>query len=119
MARLATIKEVEVAVTVITLEEQVRGRLNVIARAKTLDEQISAYQGLQQLAMDYRSILIVPFSRVAALKYQGLRKSYPRLGSMDLKIAAISITSNAILLARNRSDFGQIIELPIEDWSIT
>ncbi|MGL4884218.1 MAG: type II toxin-antitoxin system VapC family toxin [Waterburya sp.] len=119
LARLATIKEVEVAVTVITFEEQVRGRLNVIAKAKTLDEQIFAYQGLQQLGMDYRSILIIPFSRVAVLEYQRLRKSYPRLGKMDLKIAAISITNNAILLTRNVSDFGQIVELRIEDWSIT
>jgi tRNA(fMet)-specific endonuclease VapC len=119
LARLATIKEVEVAVTVITFEEQVRGRLKVIARTKTLDEQIFAYQWLQQLLMDYRSILIIPFSRVAALEYQRLRKSYPRLGNMDLKIAAICLTNNAILLTRNVSDFGQIVKLQIEDWSIT
>ncbi|NER98331.1 MAG: type II toxin-antitoxin system VapC family toxin [Symploca sp. SIO1B1] len=49
--------------------------------------------------------------------YQRLRKIYPRLGSMDLKIAAISLVSNAMLLTRNTSDFGQIKELSIEDWS--
>jgi tRNA(fMet)-specific endonuclease VapC len=117
LARLATIGDVKIAVTVITYEEQVRGRLNVISRAKTADDQVFAYQGLQQLGIDYRSIQIIPFSHAAALEYQRLRKAYPRLGSMDLKIAAIALTNNAILLTRNASDFGQLLELKIEDWS--
>lgn len=117
LTKLATIEKAEVAVTVITYEEQVRGRLNVLSRAKTPDEQVFAYQGLQQLGMDYRSIVIIPFSRAAALEHQRLRKAYPRLGNMDLKIAAISLMNNAILLTRNTSDFGQTMELSIEDWS--
>jgi tRNA(fMet)-specific endonuclease VapC len=115
LTKLATIEKAEVAVTVITYEEQVRGRLNVLSRAKTPDEQVFAYQGLQQLGMDYRSIVIIPFA--AALEHQRLRKAYPRLGNMDLKIAAISLMNNAILLTRNTSDFGQTMELSIEDWS--
>lgn len=117
LTRLAAVKELEVAVTVITYEEQVRGRLNVLSRAKTLDEQVLAYQGLQQLGADYQSIVMVPFSRTAALEHQRLRKAYPRLGNMDLKIAAIALTNNAILLTCNESDFGQIVELRTEDWS--
>ncbi|MEH2321491.1 type II toxin-antitoxin system VapC family toxin [Nostoc sp.] len=115
LTRLAAVEGLEVAVTVITYEEQVRGRLNLLSRAKTLDEQVLAYQGLQQLVADYQSIMIVPFSRIAALEYQRLRKAYPRLGNMDLKIAAISLTNNAILLTRNNSDFGKIVELRTED----
>lgn len=117
--KLSAIEATEVAVTVITYEEQIRGRLSVLSKARTLDEQILAYQGLQQLAADYQSIVIVPFSRIAALTHQRLRKAYPRLGNMDLKIAAIALTSNAILLTRNQSDFGQIADLQIEDWTIS
>jgi tRNA(fMet)-specific endonuclease VapC len=117
IARLAAIDNPQVAVTVITYEEQVKGRLSVLARAKTLDEQVFAYQGLQQVAIDYLKIAILPFSYAAALEHQRLRKAYPRLGNMDLKIAAISLTNNALLLTRNKSDFGQIVELTSEDWS--
>ncbi|MBE9251126.1 type II toxin-antitoxin system VapC family toxin [Dolichospermum sp. LEGE 00240] len=117
LARLATIEEKEVAVTVITYEEQIRGRLNFLSQARTLEAQILGYQGLQQLALDYQSIRIIPFTRAAALEHQRLRKVYPRLGNMDLKIAAITLINNATLLTRNRSDFGKILELQIEDWS--
>jgi len=118
LARIAAIEEIEVAVTVITYEEQVRGRLNFLSKAKTLDEKILAYQGLQQLVLDYQSIVIIAFNRAAALEHQRLRKAYPRLGNMDLKIAAITLINNAILLTRNKSDFGEILELHIEDWSV-
>ncbi|MFM7888888.1 MAG: type II toxin-antitoxin system VapC family toxin [Pseudanabaena sp.] len=117
LAKLAEIEDPEVAVTVITYEEQIRGRLAFLAKAKTLDEQIFAYQGLQQLAINYQAIAIIPFSRVSALEHQRLRKAYPRLGNMDLKIAAIALTNNATLVTRNKSDFGQIVELSIDDWS--
>ncbi len=117
IARLAALEEVEVAVTVITYEEQVKGRLSLLSKAKTPDEQVLAYQGLQQIVTDYCSIAIAPFSRTAALEYQRLRKAYPRLGTMDLKIAAIALTNQAILLTRNESDFRKIVELRTENWS--
>jgi tRNA(fMet)-specific endonuclease VapC len=117
LTKLAVLEDSEVAVTVITYEEQVRGRLGVLSRAKTPDEQVLAYQGLQQLAVDYQSIVILPFSRTSALEHQRLRKAYPRIGSMDLKIAAIALTNNAVLLTRNESDFGQISELRTENWT--
>jgi tRNA(fMet)-specific endonuclease VapC len=117
MRKLATLGEIEVGVTVITYEEQVRGRLKVLSAAKTLDEQVLAYQGLRQLVLDYQSISIMPFNRVDALEHQRLRKAYPRLGKMDLKIAAIALTNDAILVTRNHSDFGQIVELQTQDWT--
>jgi tRNA(fMet)-specific endonuclease VapC len=117
LARLATIEDVSVAVTIITDEEQLRGRLSVLSKAKTLDEQVVAYRWLQKLSENYRSIQIIPFDQVAGVEYQRLRKVYPRLGAMDLKIAAISIVKNATILTRNTSDFGKIQGLLIDDWS--
>jgi len=119
LVKLATLQDPEVAVTVITYEEQIRGRLSFLSKAKTVDEQTIAYQGLQQLTLDYQSIAIIPFSREAILEHQRLRKVYPRLGNMDLKIAAIALTNTAILITRNKSDFGQLTELSIEDWSVS
>jgi predicted nucleic acid-binding protein len=49
---------------------------------------------------------------------QDLRRTYPRLGTMDLKIASIALVHRATLLTRNTKDFGQIKNLVIEDWTI-
>lgn len=116
LLRLATIN-VHFGTTVITYEEQTRGWLAHLARAKNLDEQVAAYQFLEQHAVNYCDIPIVAFNQAAVQVYQRLRKAYPRLGTMDLKIAAIALTNQAILLTRNASDFGQIAELQTQDWS--
>jgi tRNA(fMet)-specific endonuclease VapC len=119
LTRLEAVAESEVSVTVITYEEQVKGRLGYLAKSKTLDDQVAAYQGLRQLAMDYRLITtILPFDRPSALEFERLRKAYPRLGQMDLKIAAIALMNDATLLTCNQSDFAQVVGLLIEDWAI-
>jgi predicted nucleic acid-binding protein len=40
-----------------------------------------------------------------------------QIGTMDLKIAAITLTNDATLLSRNLADFGKIPGLRVEDWS--
>jgi tRNA(fMet)-specific endonuclease VapC len=61
---------------------------------------------------------VITFDIAAAQAYEHLRKAYPRLGKMDLKIAAIALTQDSTVLTRNYKDFGQITNLKTEDWSI-
>jgi tRNA(fMet)-specific endonuclease VapC len=79
------IEDSMIVVTVITYEEHLRGRLNLVSKAKTLDDRMRAYRGVQQISMDYRFITVASFDHAAALGDQCLRKVYPRLGKMDLK----------------------------------
>jgi tRNA(fMet)-specific endonuclease VapC len=60
---------------------------------------------------------VISFDDRSGLIFEELRKRYPRLGTMDLKIAAITIVHDATLLTRNFKDFGQIEGLRIEDWT--
>jgi tRNA(fMet)-specific endonuclease VapC len=41
-----------------------------------------------------------------------------RLGTMDLKIAAIARANDATLLTRNTTDFQKVPGLRFEDWSV-
>jgi tRNA(fMet)-specific endonuclease VapC len=67
---------------------------------------------------NYCAIPILEFDEVAAPEFQRLRKAYPRLGAMDLKIAAIGLVNRSGVLTRNTRDFGQIAGLLTEDWTI-
>lgn len=55
---------------------------------------------------------------MAAAEFERLRKQRIRIGTMDLKIAAIALANNATLLSKNLRDFGKVPGLKVEDWSV-
>ena len=103
--------------TVVTFEEQVRGWMARLAKAKTVSQQVVDYRKLNQLLENYRTITVIDFDEKSALQFQALLKARIRIGTMDLKIAAIAIANNAILLSRNLKDFSKIPDLKVEDWA--
>ncbi len=107
----------ERATTIITFEEQTRGWLAYLARARSLAEQVERYKKLKQLLTDYHEMIVLNFDERSAEVFQELQKQRIRIGTMDLKIAPIAIASNAILLSRNLKDFGKIPTLQVEDWA--
>jgi tRNA(fMet)-specific endonuclease VapC len=66
---------------------------------------------------NYRQIPILDFDEAASIEYQRLQRARIRIGTMDLKIAAIALVSGAMLLSRNESDFEKVPGLVIEDWT--
>jgi tRNA(fMet)-specific endonuclease VapC len=116
--RLSEHNESDVATTVINYEEQVRGWMAYIAKARSIDAQVEAYRRLRNHLDNYRQIPVLDFDSAAAEVYQRLRRAKIRVGAMDLKIAAIAMATSATLLSRNRRDFQQIPDLKCEDWSV-
>ena len=116
-ARLQIADE-EVAVTVISYEEQTRGWLAYVARARTLGQQVEAYRRLRRHLDVYRTAQLLDFDEPAATEFQRLQRSRVRIGTMDLRIAAIALIRRATLLTRNAVDFEKVPDLRIEDWTI-
>lgn len=108
---------VEHATTIITFEEQMRGWLAWIARAKDLAEQVDRYAKLKKSLEQYTQFTVMDFDDAAARIFHQLQKEHRRIGTMDLKIAAIAIANNATLLSRNLKDFSKIPSLQVEDWA--
>jgi len=48
--------------------------------------------------------------------FERLRQQRVRIGTMDLKIAAIALEHNALGLSGNLRDFQQVPGLDVEDW---
>jgi tRNA(fMet)-specific endonuclease VapC len=115
--RLVVLPSTEVAVSIISYEEQMRGWLAEIAAARTPDRQEAKYRELGRMLTYYCATPIIPFDRVAIDVFQNLWLQRLRVGTMDLKIASIALANNAILLTRNLTDFNRVPNLHTEDWS--
>ncbi len=116
-ARMATLGYHEVVVSAVTAEEQLRGRLRVIRRASTNDGLVRGYSDLATTIDFFKNIRLVGFEPDAAHQYAELRKQKIRIGTQDLRIAAVALAASAVLVTRNRQDFAQVPRLSIEDWS--
>ncbi len=114
--RLADVAPDQVATTIISYEEQMRGWMAYIARAKSMAQQLEAYQRLRRHLENYRQVPVLDFDEVAAQEFQRLQHAKIRVGTMDLKIAAIALSRGATLLSRNMVDFRKIPALKVEDW---
>ncbi len=108
----------EIATTIVTFEEQMRGWMAYLARMRSIDEQVFAYQTLKQYFDYFKTLTIIEFDKSAARIFKKLSSEKPRVGKMDLKIAAIAISRGAILVSRNLRDFEDIPNLVVKDWCL-
>jgi tRNA(fMet)-specific endonuclease VapC len=92
---------VKVSVTIVAVEEQLRGWLALIRRAETRERLISAYASLHRTVAYFAEVNILDCGEVAASHLAALRAQKVRIGTHDLRIAAISLAANAILVTRN------------------
>jgi tRNA(fMet)-specific endonuclease VapC len=116
--RLSTIRAEQIAITIISAEEQLRGRLNVIRQAKLPGELVLPYQRLRDLLEDFSTINLLDFTSDASVIYDRLVRQKIRIGTQDLRIAAIALAVKGIVVTRNRRDFEKVPKLQLEDWTV-
>lgn len=104
--------------TIITVEEQIKGRFGQIKRATKPNEVVFAYEAFFNTLEYFNQITILPFDQAAYELFDSLCKQKIRIGRQDLKIAAIALTQNAIVVTRNQRDFSQVPGLQLEDWTL-
>jgi tRNA(fMet)-specific endonuclease VapC len=116
-ARVAALAAADVAITMITADEQLQGRLTVIRRARTQIDAARGYERLYETLRFYSSVALVLYDAVAVARFDDLRRQGIRIGTQDLRIAAIALTQGATLVTRNTRDFSHVPGLVTEDWS--
>ncbi len=105
------------AVTVVTATEQIQGRLAVIRRATTEIAAAHGFRHLQETIEFYLTVKVLPYDVAAVSLFEQLRQQKIRIGTQDLRIAAITISNNATLVTRNSRHFRLVPQLSIVDWS--
>lgn len=117
-ARLASFSSEEVAVSIVTVEEMLRGRLAILARRSEGEARVHAYTKLLETVQFLSSVPVVPFDMACEQQLQALRAMRLRVGSRDLRIAATALVHSVVVITRNRRDFEQVPGLRLDDWSL-
>ena len=113
-ARLRAVTGTPVTIPIIAVEEQMRGWMSSIAKERHVERQVSSYRRLAYLFEFFTQFQIAAFDDAAAARFETL--SAVRVGTMDLKIAAIALSTGALLLTANRRDFERVPGLTFDSW---
>jgi len=101
--RVGAVNPDEIGVTVVTVEEQVRGWLNAIrqtSQSSQPERLIWAYRGLRDVVRYLSRLNLVDFSQEAYACYLELRHQRIRIGTQDLRIAAIVLLQRTLSYLR-------------------
>lgn len=115
---LQELDDPEVAITVITKIELLRGRYDYLLKAATGAELLKAQQFLARTESLLVLLQTLPFDHDASVRFDQLRttKGLRKIGRADLLIASISLARRATLVTRNVRHFQAIPGLRVMNW---
>ena len=111
----------EVSVTIITVQELFNGWTARINDPRQANRLVHFYTKLWLVVEVLRSLPVLNFDTAAEAQYHRLLQTEPRLRKQriqkDVRIAAIALSTDSVLVTRNHKDFSQVPSLAIEDWT--
>lgn len=116
--RIAQYPIADFALSVVSFHEQVLGAHSFINRVRTNADIIRGYALLLEILQGLAAAPVLPFDTAAVTIFDELRGQRVRVSTMDLRIAAIALSRNLVLLTRNVNDFSQVPGLVTENWTI-
>ena len=114
--RLNIVPAERIFLNIVSAFENLRGWFAQVNKQQPTNRIVWAFDGLQKTLAYYGQNQVLPFDDAAATKYEELRKKHRRLGRDDLRIAAIALARNAVLVTQNVGDFAAIEGLRTENW---
>ena len=116
LGRLDQLAPDDIATTIVSFQEQVQGWLAYLNSAGRDNEVLRAYAELDKIRRSFQKMNVLPFADDALDCFKSLRKRCRRVGTLDLRIASIALTTEARLLTGNLRDFRKVPGLVAEDW---
>jgi tRNA(fMet)-specific endonuclease VapC len=107
----------DLAITVLSVEEQLSGWYTALRRAKQAEKLAWVYRRLADNVRFLSRLQILGFEESAIRRYESLAKLKLGVRKMDLRIAAVVLEAGATLVTRNARDFKVIPGLLWTDWS--
>jgi len=111
----------EVAISIVTVQELFNGWVVRINSAGKVEDVVRLYGKLSRTVALIGRVRVLDFDDFAGETFQRLRLENSTLSKQrlqkDMRIAAIALVNDAVLVTRNYRDFSQVPSLKIEDWS--
>jgi tRNA(fMet)-specific endonuclease VapC len=108
----------ELAISVLTVDEQLTGWYTLTRQARRPEEVARAYAHLGDAVVRLGRWQILPYTESAIARVAQFKSLRLNVRLMDLRIAAVAFENNAVVVSRNTRDFGRVPGLTLEDWSV-
>lgn len=118
--RLAAIAADNRRLPIVVAAEVARGWLAAARQAEAGKGKMSlefVFERLQQSFVGIAAFTLLPYTNAADALFQQWRRAKIRVGTNDLRIAAICIVHGATLATRNARDYAQVPGLTFDVWN--
>jgi tRNA(fMet)-specific endonuclease VapC len=103
------------AISVLTVDEQLTGWYTLARQARRPEDVARAYGHLGEAVVRLGRWRILPDTEAAIGRVAQLKALRLNVRLMDPRIAAVAMENQAVVVARNRRDFGHVPGLSVED----
>jgi tRNA(fMet)-specific endonuclease VapC len=114
--------EANLAITIVTVQELFNGWVGRLNDPLQSHQQVKLYRKLSKVVTFLQEVNVLEFNEAADQIFRQMLTNHPPLRKTrlqkDMRIAAIAIAHNAIVITRNTRDLSQVPNLQIIDWSI-
>jgi tRNA(fMet)-specific endonuclease VapC len=109
----------QLAITVVTRTEVLRGRTDSLLKAANETQLLAAAQRLQATEAALEAFLLLHVDEEAARHFTALRsqKKLSKMKRPDMLIACIALAHRALLVTRNTKDFSRVTGLQLANWA--
>jgi len=116
--RLENLQDEEVAITIVTKIEILRGRIDYLLKAFSGSDLLKAQELFSRSETLLNQLPVILIDPNAANQFDRLKdiSKFRKIGSSDLLIASIALANQAQLVTRNLRHFRQIPHLFLENW---
>ena len=116
--RLENLQDEEVAITIVTKLEILRGRIDYLLKAFSGSDLLKAQELFSRSETLLNQLPVILIDPNAANQFDRLQdiSKFSKIGRSDLLIASIALANQARLVTRNLRHFRQIPHLFLENW---
>lgn len=116
--RVAAHPPADLAITVMSVDEQLSGWYTLARQARNPRDIAHAYTQMGESVVFLAQWRILPYTEQAIARVAQLKAMRLNVRVMDLRIAAITLEHGGIVVTRNLRDFQRVPGLTVENWAV-